>query len=105
MEPNLTKQEIIAIISETAGITKAQANLALNATFNAIQEGLVKGRKFSMKGFGTFSPQVRQPRAGVHPQTGESIVIPGKLVPKFKAGKDLNAAMNSVKSISKWINQ
>ena len=58
-----------------------------------------------MKGFGTFSLSVRQPRTGVHPQTGEKIVIPGKLVAKFKAGKGLASALNSIKSISKWINQ
>jgi DNA-binding protein HU-beta len=105
MKSNLTKQEIVSIVSEKAGISKKQANLALNAVFETIQEGLTKGRKFSMTGFGTFSPNVRQPRTGVHPQTGESIVIPGKLVAKFKAGKRLAEALNSAKSIGEWVNQ
>ncbi len=105
MNQNLTKQEIISIISEEAGISKKQAGLALNAAFGAIQEGLSKGRKFTMTGFGTFSPNVRQPRTGTHPQTGESIVIPGKLVARFKAGKQLVSALNSVKSISEWVNK
>jgi len=105
MKSNLTKQEVVSIVSEEAGITKKQAALALNSAFNAIQDGLIKGRKFSMTGFGTFSLSVRQPRTGVHPRTREPIVIPGKLVAKFKAGKRLASALNSIKSISKWVNQ
>jgi len=103
MTTNLTKQELIAIMAEKAAISKKQAAAALDASFAAIQAGLCQGRKFTMTGFGTFSLNARQPRAGVNPQTGEPIVIPGRLVAKFKAGKNLNDALNSIESISDWV--
>ncbi len=104
MGQNLSKAELIGIVAERAGLTKAQANQAINETFQAIQDGLTQGKKFTMVGFGTFKPVVRQPRAGTNPRTGESMVIPGKLVAKFRSGKNLTDALNSVKSISEWVN-
>ena len=103
MTTNLTKQELIAIIAEKAAITQKQAAAALDASFATIQEGLCQGRKFTMTGFGTFSLSARQPRAGVNPRTGQPIVVPGKLVARFKAGKRLIAALNSIESISQWV--
>ena len=105
MTTNLTKQELVSKVAEKVGLTKKQASEALDATFETISEELTKGRKFTMTGFGTFSIKPRLPRTGVNPQTGESMVIPGKLVAKFKAGKRLAETLNSIKSISKWVNQ
>ncbi len=105
MSDNLTKQELVSKIAENTGLTKKQANEALDAAFKMISDGLTKGRKFTMPGFGTFSLKSRKPRTGVNPQTGKSMVIPGKLVAKFKSGKKLADTLNSIKSISKWVNQ
>ncbi|MBU2649262.1 HU family DNA-binding protein [bacterium] len=101
----MTKADMITIVAENAGLNKTQAGSALDAVFQIIQDTLVDGKKFTMTGFGTFYPAVRKSRPGRNPQTGEPLIIPGKLVPKFKAGKNLQQALDSIESMSKWVNR
>jgi len=54
-----------------------------------VSEQLSKGEEVKLVGFGTFKVQDRKARKGVNPQTGKSIKIPARKVPKFVAGKDL----------------
>ena len=105
MKSSQTKKEVVELVAKKTGLTKKQADQAISATFEVIQEGLLDGKKFTMVGFGTFKTSVRQPRTGINPQTGESMVIPGKLVARFRPGKKLDDALNSIKSLSKWVKQ
>jgi DNA-binding protein HU-beta len=50
---------------------------------------LTRGEKVTLMGFGTLRVIKRKARVGRNPQTGESINIPAKKVPKFVAGKNL----------------
>ncbi|MBX5438278.1 MAG: HU family DNA-binding protein [Thermoflavifilum sp.] len=83
----MNKAELIDKIAKDAGITKAQANDALDAFTSAVVETLKKGGKVTLVGFGTFSVSKRNARNGRNPQTGKIIKIPAKKVAKFKAGK------------------
>lgn len=85
----MTKTELIDKIASGAGLTKADAEKALNATLNAIKVALKKGQKVALIGFGTFSVAKRKARKGRNPQTGEELKIPATKVPKFTAGKTL----------------
>ncbi len=89
----MTKTELIDKISSGAGLTKADAEKALNATLNAIKSALKKGQKVALVGFGTFSVAKRKARKGRNPQTGEELRIPATKVPKFTAGKSLKEAV------------
>lgn len=105
MSENLTKNELISDVAAKANISKKQAGEILDLYFQKISEELVKGRKFTMTDFGTFTVVSRKPRNGTNPQTGETMVIPGKLVAKFKAGKSLSEKLSSVEAISNWVNK
>lgn len=85
----MTKTELIAAIAGSAGITKAQATKALEASIGAVTKELKKSGRFGLVGFGTFSVVKRKAREGRNPQTGKAIKIPAKKVVKFKAGKEL----------------
>jgi DNA-binding protein HU-beta len=87
----MNKAELIAKIAEDAGVTKTQANAALDAFTDAVQKTLKKGDKVTLVGFGTFSVSKRAARNGRNPQTGAVIKIKAKKVAKFKAGKELSA--------------
>jgi len=89
----MTKEEMIAKISNDAGINKRQASDALNSFFSNVQANLKKGKKVSFVGFGTFSVSKRKARMGRNPQTGEKINIPASKVPHFRAGKALKEAV------------
>jgi DNA-binding protein HU-beta len=87
----MNKAELIAQISEDAGITKTQANAVIDSFTATVTKTLKKGDKVTLVGFGTFSVSKRAARTGRNPQTGAAIKIKAKKVAKFKAGKELSA--------------
>ncbi len=89
----MTKKEIVAKAANTAGISKAKAEVAINATFDEITTTLTSGGKVTFVGFGTFSTSFRRARIGRNPRTGATINIAASTVPTFKAGKALKDAV------------
>ncbi|MBD0333036.1 MAG: HU family DNA-binding protein [Chitinophagaceae bacterium] len=85
----MNKAELINKIAEDAGITKTQANTALDSFVEAVTKTLKGGGKVTLVGFGTFTVSKRQARNGRNPQTGEVIKIKARKVARFKAGKEL----------------
>jgi len=93
----MNKAELIDKISKDAGITKVQANEALDSFTSAVVATLKKGDRVTLVGFGTFSVSERAARNGRNPQTGAVIKIKARKVPKFKAGKEFSAKIGSGK--------
>ena len=89
----MNKAELIATIADEAGITKTQANTALDTFVDTVTKTLKKGDKVTLVGFGTFSVSKRAARNGRNPQTGEVIKIKARKVARFKAGKELSAKL------------
>ncbi|MCH8299284.1 HU family DNA-binding protein [Candidatus Marinimicrobia bacterium MT.SAG.3] len=92
----MNKQELIAAIATDSGLTKVEAEKALNSVTSNITAALTKKDKVTLVGFGTFSTSDRAARIGRNPRTGESINIAATTVPKFKAGKELKAAIKGL---------
>ncbi|MFM2018287.1 MAG: hypothetical protein RL007_1943 [Bacteroidota bacterium] len=90
----MNKAELIEAIANSAKITKADAQRALDATIDNVSKALKKGDKVALVGFGTFSVAKRAARTGRNPQTGKSIKIAAKKVAKFKAGIELAKTVN-----------
>ena len=90
----MKKVELVETVAERAGITKADATRALDATLEAITEALVKGDKVPLVGFGTFSVSRRAAREGRNPRTGETVQIAARNAVSFKAGSALKDAVN-----------
>ena len=89
----MNKTELIAAIAEKAGLSKKDAERALNATIDAITASLVAGDKVQVAGFGIFEAKNREARTGRNPLTKETIQIPATRVPAFKASKTLKDAI------------
>ncbi len=94
----MNKAELIEQIAKDAGITKKQANESLEAFTSAVVSTLKKGETVTLVGFGTFSVSNRAPRNGRNPQTGATIKIKAKKVPKFKSGKDFSTKVAAGKT-------
>jgi DNA-binding protein HU-beta len=89
----MNKGDLVNKIATEAGITKTQAQSALNAFLHSAQTALKKGDKLTLVGFGTFSTAKRSARKGRNPQTGKEINIPAKKVVKFRPGKELSSTI------------
>ena len=90
----MNKNDLIAAVSETSDLSKADATKAVDAVFDTIAGTLKAGDEVRLVGFGTFSVAHRKQSKGRNPRTGEEITIPASNQPKFKAGKGLKDAVN-----------
>lgn len=90
----MNKTELIDKIAAGAGLTKADAKKALDATTAAIKDALAAGDKIQLVGFGTFSVTEKAAHDGINPATKQKIKIAAKKVAKFKAGAELADAVN-----------
>jgi DNA-binding protein HU-beta len=89
----MNRGEFVAAISEQSGLTKADADRALEAMFKTVKKALKSGDSVSLVGFGTFVVRKRAARTGRNPRTGDTIKIKASKVPAFKAGKALKDAL------------
>ena len=62
--------------------------------FDEITQRLAEGGRVELRGFGAFSTREREARVGRNPRTGESVNVPAKRVPYFKAGKEIKNRLN-----------
>ena len=91
----MNKTELIEKLAKKTGFTLKDAGMVVNAIFDAtpgkgiIAVELDAGGKVSLPGFGTFKTVHKKERTGINPKTKESIKIPAKNYPVFKAGKTL----------------
>lgn len=91
----MNKTEFIQKLAKKTGLSVKDAGLAVNTIFDAapgkgiIAVELDAGGKVSLPGFGTFKTVHRKERTGINPKTKETITIPAKNYPAFKAGKTL----------------
>jgi DNA-binding protein HU-beta len=90
----VNKSELIDSIAKSAGISKASAARALDATTASITKALKKGELVTLIGFGSFYVGKREARSGRNPRTGAQIKIKAANSPKFRAGKALKDAVN-----------
>ena len=91
----MNKTELILSITEKAGISRKDAEKALNAAVETITEALAREEKVQIVGFGSFETKSRAERIGRNPRTKEDVIIPASKVPAFKAGKALKDAVNN----------
>ena len=89
----MNKTELVAAIADQAEISKKDAEKALKAFTDVVAAELKKGEKIQLVGFGTFEVSERAAREGRNPQTGATMQIPEKNVPKFKAAKAFKDAL------------
>ena len=93
----MNKAELITSMAEKSLLTKKDAETALKAFIDSVQEALENGEKVQLVGFGSFEVRKRAARKGRNPQTKEEIKIPASKAPVFKAGKALKDLVNNNK--------
>ena len=91
----MTKQEFVDRVSSKSGLTRRDAEKAVNAFLDSVTDELQGGGDINFTGFGKFSVSDRAARQGVNPRTGERVQIAATKVPKFSAGSQLKAAVKS----------
>ena len=89
----MNKGDLITSVARASGLTKLDAEKAINATFQSISASLTKGEYAFVMGFGRFTIAQRQETTGRNPRTGEKIQIPAKRVVRFTSAQPLKDAV------------
>ena len=90
----MNKTELIAAMSEEAGLTKKDAEKALDAFTDTVSKALTAGDKVQLVGFGTFEVRDKKEKEAINPRTKEKVLVPARKSPAFKAGKALKDAVD-----------
>ena len=86
----MTKSELIAALAARyPQLAARDTDFAVKTVLDAMTQALAGGQRIEIRGFGSFSLSQRSPRIGRNPKSGEQVMVPGKQVPHFKAGKEL----------------
>ncbi len=92
----MTKSELVEKVArKVKNFSKKDIEVICDIIFNSMTETLKAGDKVEIRGFGSFKVKERKPRQGRNPKTGDTIDIPFKKVPFFKAGKELRERVDA----------
>ncbi|WP_063657574.1 HU family DNA-binding protein [Candidatus Arsenophonus triatominarum] len=89
----MNKTELISKVAAKSGLSKKDAEKAVNSFIETVTESLKSGNDVQLIGFGNFQVKQRAAREGWNPKTGEPLKIAAANVPSFKAGQRLKEAV------------
>ncbi|SMB83803.1 HU family DNA-binding protein [Deinococcus hopiensis] len=90
----VAKTQLVEQVAQKTGLTKKQADQAVNAFMEIVVRGVQKGQSVGLPGLGTFSVRETAARTGVRPGTSERIQIPAGKKVAFKAASTLKGALS-----------
>ena len=90
----MNKTEFVEQIAQKADLSRRDAEQAIDATLQTIEEQLARGGEITLTGFGKFHVADLSARQGRNPQTGAPIEIKASRVPRFSAGSKLKQVVN-----------
>lgn len=91
----MTRSELIAELARrNPHLMQRDVEAIVSTVFEEIVTALAAGNRVELRGFGAFSVKKRDARTGRNPRTGVAVAVSEKVVPFFKAGKDLRERLN-----------
>ncbi|RKZ06214.1 integration host factor subunit beta [bacterium] len=90
----MTKADLVEEISQKTGLSKKDTGVVVNMIIENISKALSEGDKVELRGFGSFKVKSRRGRKARNPRTGDTVEVPAKLVPFFKASNELKDKVN-----------
>ena len=90
----MNKSELISAIGNRTLKRDSEIKPIVDAAIDIITEQLSKGEPIQLIGFGSFDVKTRPAGTARNPRTGETLEVPEKRVPVFKAGKALKEAVD-----------
>ena len=90
----ITKADLVEEIARQTGLSEKDVGIVVNEILENILRALAGGDKVELRGFGSFNVKERRSRRARNPRTGQGVYVPAKLVPYFKASKELKTRVN-----------
>lgn len=90
----LRSELVTKLAAENPHLYHGDVERVVDTILEEISSALERGDRVELRGFGAFSARARGARLGRNPRTGDSVDVPPKRAPFFKAGKGLRERMN-----------
>ena len=91
----MIKSELVQKIADHyPELYQRDAENIVNAILEEIGNALSRGDRVEIRGFGAFSTKQRDARVGRNPRTGGHVPVEEKMVPVFRAGKEMRERIN-----------
>jgi DNA-binding protein HU-beta len=90
----MNNAELAERLSETHGITKADARKYVDSVLAAVVDAAAAGEEVSLNGFGKFKVKQSAAREGRNPATGQSIQIAASKKLAFSPAKAVKDKLN-----------
>lgn len=91
----MTKRGIVEeLAARRRGLASREAEAIINVMIGAMTQGLERGERIEIRGFGSFGVKHRRARQGRNPRTGKPVEVEAKRIPFFRAGKELRVDVN-----------
>lgn len=94
----MKKSDLVDLVAQRLNRAKQEVEATVDAFLDAVGEGLAKGEKVEVRGFGAFAVRESAARSGRNPRTGETIQIAARKTPTFRVGKELRDRVNGASS-------
>ena len=90
----MNKNDLVHQLAERTGLSKMDAQKAVDGVFDLITDSLKTGEEVRVTGFGVFVVSTRAGGKGRNPQTGEEIRLAARRVLTFKPSLVLKNILN-----------
>lgn len=92
----MTQSDLIDQLTDRfPALVRQDIRVAVTTVLEAISDSLIRGDRCEVRGFGIFFVRPRPARVGRNPKNGETVAVPAKVAPAFKAGKELRERVNA----------
>ncbi len=93
----MIKSELVRkLASEHPHLYPCDIEIIVSTILSTIAGALAQGERVELRGFGTFAVRTRRARQGRNPRSGETVAVPGKIVPAFRPSKEMHQRLNAV---------
>jgi len=93
----MNHSELLATLANRLQLSKAEVGKRLDETTAVITAELVKNNVVSIMNFGTLEVKKRQERFSIQPNTGKKLLVPPKLIVKYKTSASFNKKLKELK--------
>jgi integration host factor subunit beta len=93
----MIKSELVRkLASDHPHLFQRDIETIVSTILSIIADALAQGERVELRGFGTFAVKTRHARQGRNPRSGETVAVPGKIVPAFRPSKEMHQRLNAV---------
>ncbi len=90
----MKKSDLVDLVAQQKNLPRPQVEATVDALLEAVADGLARGERIDLRGFGAFTVRESAARSGRNPRTGETIQIAARKTPTFRVGKELRDRVN-----------